>query len=388
MIDSPPRAAAATGHASAPTAGLPFSAFTGLFEALRGLHNTRALAAMLGCLVAGVLVAGVCSMLAARLGGAPALLGGLFLFVAVATGVNAAGMLLMDQARGRPARALGEALRGGLACVPRVIALGLGLWLIAVAVFLAIALAYFVCKIPYLGPLLFVAVFPLSVLVAGVTVCGLFVALFLSLPALWEGQPVVGAITQAVGMARTRLVEAVLLGGVVGVLSAAVGVIVFGVLATGAMPALGLSAAVLSAAVLGSGGLSSGGFGAGAGWAGGAGGSHAAAAAIGGGLLWSLAVSLVGMVNLLGLNLVYLRVTEGAGAAATGAAAQVPATAPPVHATATAAPEAATPGGPQSRVQPAVPTLPSAVKSSTCPECLSAVGTEDVFCGLCGHRLK
>jgi hypothetical protein len=379
MIESPPRTAGPTGQASAPLAGLPSSAFTNLLQALRGLHNTRALTAMLGCLVAGTLIAGVCSVLATRLGAALGLLGGLALLVAVATGVNAAGMLLMDQARGRPARALGGAVRGGLACVPRVIALGLGLWLIAVAVFLAIALAYFVCKFPYLGPLLFVAVFPLSVLVAGGTVCGLLLCMALSLPALWEGQRVIGAIAQSVAIARTRGVEALLLCAVGGVLSAAVGMVVFGVLATGLMPTLGLSAALLGgegfagATAIAQGGTE---FGGGRALAG-AGGSHAAAAVIGGGLLWSLAVSLVGMVNLLGLNLVYLRLTEGLGTAGAVAGPSVNA---PVS--------TATPVWPRGRSQPAGATVPSAVKSSTCPQCLSAVGTEDLFCGLCGHRLK
>ncbi len=380
MSEPPPRNASATSAAPAPPAGLPPGAVASLFQAVRGLHNTRALTAMLGCLVAGVLVAGVCSLLAARLGAAMALLGALALVVGAATGVNAAGMLLMDQARGLPVRALAGAVRSGVACVPKVMALGLGLLLIALAVFLAIALAYFICKIPYLGPLLFVAVFPLSVLAAGVTLCGLLLCMFLSLPALWEGQPIVSAITQALGVARTRLVEAMLLGGVVGVLSAAVGVIVFGVLATGLMPALGLSAAILgsdgfgSVAAIAQGGTEFGYSGRGVA---GAGGSHAAAAAIGGGLLWSLATSLVAMVNLLGLNLVYLHVTEGLSTAPSRAAPSIPGSA-----------GTATPAAPQSRTQPAGATVPSAVKSSTCPQCLSAVGTEDLFCGVCGHRLK
>lgn len=363
MSEPPPRNASATTAASVLPVGLPSGAFTSLFQALRGLHNTRALAAMLGCLVAGVLVAGVCMLLAARLGAATAVLGGLALLLAAATGVNAAGMLLMDQACGRPARTLAEAVRGGLACVPKVITLGLGLCSIAVASLLAIALAYVVCKLPYIGPLLFVAVFPLSVLAAGVTLCGLVLGLALSLPALWEGQSVVSAVTQAVGMARTRGVEALLLGGVLGLLSAAVAVVVVGVLSTGLMPALGLSATILG----------SGGFGG----VGAAGGSHAAAAAIGGGLLWSFAASLVAIVNLLGLNLVYLRLTRGLDMAATDATPSMP------GATGTAAPVR-----PHGRTEPAGATVPSAVKSSTCPQCLSAVGTEDVFCGVCGHRLK
>jgi hypothetical protein len=35
--------------------------------------------------------------------------------------------------------------------------------------------------------------------------------------------------------------------------------------------------------------------------------------------------------------------------------------------------------------QPAAPAVPAA---STCPQCLSAITSDDVFCGVCGYRLK
>ena len=52
----------------------------------------------------------------------------------------------------------------------------------------------------------------------------------------------------------------------------------------------------------------------------GAGGGHAIAGTIGGALLWAVAASLVGQVYLLGLSLVYLRVTEGLDLTASEAA--------------------------------------------------------------------
>lgn len=432
MTDPLPRSHLRQPAAAGLAAGVSADALSSMFQAVRGLHNTRALAAMLGCLAAGVLVAGMFSVLATWLGAFMALLAGVALFVAAATGVNAAGALLLDQARGRPARSLAAAVRAGLLCIPKTMALGLGLLLVAAAVFIGIALAYFICKIPYLGPLLFVAVFPLSVLISGVTVCGLFLCLFLSLPALWEGLPIARAIGQALTIARTRLVEAMLLTGVVGLLSAAVGMIVFGVLLTGLMPTLGLSASILggdgvNAVMAMAQGAGDGGH---AGSYGGrmyagAGGGHAAAAGIGGGLLWSLAMSLVAMVYLLGLNLVYLRVTEGLegterlrgteglggtdalrGNEALSASAAAPdaeqstlpppfTAAPPAPARVSgpapdAAPNAAPNPAPSAvpRPRPAGATAPSGLRSSTCPQCLSAVGTDDVFCGVCGHRLR
>ncbi len=70
-------------------------------------------------------------------------------------------------------------------------------------------------------------------------------------------------------------------------------------------------------------GMDQGGYGGGRGGGRGSGGvGHLAAAGIGGGLLWALAASLVSLVYLLGLNLVYLRVTEGLDVGATEAAMQ------------------------------------------------------------------
>ncbi|HZW72465.1 MAG TPA: hypothetical protein VFF43_02910, partial [Caldimonas sp.] len=212
------------------------------------------------------------------------------------------------------------------------------------------------------------------------------------------------------------------------------------------------------------------------------GGGHAIAGVIGGALLWAIAASLVGQVYLLGLSIVYLRVTEGldltsaeeafratlddakrrtaelgerarqatqrggeasagaAAAAAGGAAASAAAPAfgaPPAF---TAAPSANTreplerdsseqttlpstrpadpdialpfddlPGvtEPTTGVQsdwtplPPQPSPPAPAPSAaplpapaplppatTCPQCLSAVASEDTFCGVCGYRLK
>jgi hypothetical protein len=295
------------------TPALSPDAFSSMFQALNGLHNRRALGAILVGMFAGVLLFGVGSFLAVRLGGLMAFLGGLGLFVASATGVNAAGALLMDQARGQPQRSIRDALRFGLACIPRFIALGLALFAASLAVLIVIAIVYFICKLPFLGPLLFVVVFPLSVVVAGLTVCGLLLCGFLVLPAIWEGATISAAITQALTIARSRLVESMLLIAVVWLLSALVGLIVFGVLFGGLMPAIGLSASILGGEGMGSlmsllrhhrelgddGGVGMGSV------------AYVLAAEVGGGVLWALAPALPLLVTLLGLNLVYLRVTEG-----------------------------------------------------------------------------
>ena len=416
-----------------PIGGLSPDAFSSMFQAINGLRNRRALLAIVGCMFVGVLAFGLFAFLAARVGFLMGLLGALSLFIASATGVNAAGVLLMDQAKGLPSRRLGDAIVYGLLCIPKFILLGLALFAVSLVVFIGLALVYFVCKIPVLGTMLLVVVFPLSVVISGLTLCGLFLCMALALPAIWEGASITRAIAQAFAIARSRLVEAMLLLAVVGLLAGVVGFIVFSVLFTGLMPAIGLSASVLGGDGLYSmmgmmrhgstdfGGMNGGGSGDGAA-------GYAIAAGIGAGLLWALAGSLVSLVYLLGLNLVYLRVTEGLDVGATEAAMkarfddakrqaadlgqkardaaerareQARQSTAAAQAGAAAAAAASMPAAPTEpppappppigsggRELPPGSTTPGVAKTLTCPQCLSSVGQDDLFCGVCGYRLK
>jgi hypothetical protein len=461
-------------------AGLSGHAFSSLFQAVTGLRNRRALVAMLGCMFVGVIVGGLLVAMTGSLGMFASLLAAVVWVVAIGTGVNAAGLLQMDHARGISPRSTADALVYGLMCIPKLIVLGLVFLVVEIAVFIIIAVLLFICKIPFLGPLLFVVVFPVSVVVAGVTIVGLFLCMVLSLPAIWQGASITRALAQTFAIVRSRLLEAVLLLIFVGFLCFAVAAIIFGVLGFGLVPTLGMSMSIVGF----------GGFGMESMMAmsqgGGGGAGHAIAGAIGGALLWAVAASLIGQVYLLGLSLVYLRVTEGldltaseaalratfddakrrtaelgekarqatqrnGGAAATGAAVgggaasgmsappapaynPPPAYSPPPgfapapaagsgaaeesttiasarHDTPAvepdielpfdepaptppavpsyAAPPAWTP--PPAKPAPSVAPLPAAAPlpaPTTCAQCLSPVSPEDVFCGVCGYRLK
>jgi hypothetical protein len=287
-------------------AGMSANAFSSLFQAVNGLRNKRALVAMIGCAVVGVLLAGLLVSVGGVFGG---LLGSLLCIVAFGTGINAAGTLHMDGARGISPRSTADALVFGLMCIPKLIVLGLALFAVALGIYIVIAILFFICKIPFLGTMLFAVVFPASVVVAGVVTFGLFLCMALSLPAIWQGASITRALAQTLAIARSRLVEAVLLLVFVSFLGFAVSLIVFSVLGFGLMPALALSASIIGGG--GSGELS--GMGPMGGLMGMAqgGGGHAIAGMIGGFVLWAVALSLVSQVNLLGLCLVYLRVTEG-----------------------------------------------------------------------------
>ncbi|HEY2188100.1 MAG TPA: zinc ribbon domain-containing protein [Caldimonas sp.] len=286
----------------APT-GLPAHAFSSLLQAVTGLRNVRAVAAMLGCMFVGVIVAGLLLAMTGRLGFLAGLLASIVWIVAAGTGVNAAGLLQMDHARGISPRSTADALVYGLMCIPKLIVLGLAFFAVEVAVFIAVAVLILICKIPFLGPLLFIVVFPLSVVVVGVTVVGLFICMVLSLPAIWQGASITRALAQTLAIVRSRLVETVLMLVLLAFVCFAVGVIVFGVLAAGLVPTLGMSFSIVGFGGLGMESLMA--------MSQGGGGSHAVAGVIGGALLWAIAASLVGQVYLLGLSLVYLRVTEG-----------------------------------------------------------------------------
>ena len=478
-------------------AGLSGHAFSSLFQAVGGLRNRTAVIAMLGCTFVGILVAGLLLAMSGTLGFLASLLAFLVWLVAIGTGVNAAGLLQMDRARGISPRSLADALVAGLMCIPKLIVLGLALFAVEIAVFIVIALLMVICKIPFLGPLLFVVVFPLSVVAAGVTITGLFICMVLSLPAIWQGASITRALAQTFAIVKSRLVEAVLLLVFLGFLCFAVGFILFGVLLSGLLPTIAMSASIVGFGGFGMDSMMM--------MTQGGGGGHAIAGAIGGALLWAVAASLVGQVYLLGLSLVYLRVTEGldlsaseaalrasfddarrrtaelgekarqaahrdsapapaapaAAAAASAAAAFTPAPPPPVYnpkpvynpppafsaapppafdktagdpfaaaardddATVMPAPKLASPpagedpdialpfdeappataapsyGAPPAWTPPPT-TVPPATASAatalppaaplpamtTCPQCLSPVTPDDVFCGVCGYRLK
>ena len=296
--------------------GLSASAFSSLFQAVTGLRNRRAIVALLGCTFVGVLLAALLATMAGSgLGMLAQLLAFVVWVVAIGTGINAAGLLQMDAARGAAPRPLVDALVQGLMCIPKLVVLALAFLAVEIAVFIVIALLMLVSKIPFLGAMLFVVVFPVSVLLAGFTVVGVAICMVLSLPAIWQGETITRALAQTFAIVKSRLVEAVLLLVFVGLLCFVVGFIVFGVLAAGLVPTLGLAASILGFG--GSGGLSGlGGMGSLMAMAQGDGGGHAIAGAIGFLLLWAVAGSLVGQVYLRGLALVYLRVTEGLDVAA------------------------------------------------------------------------
>lgn len=387
------------------TIGQPVAAATyaSMFQCVSGLRNWRAAGAMMGCFVAGILLAGLVGMALGQPGFGKSAIAALLLLLFYLTGIHAAGVLLMDQARGVAMRSVTDALVYGLLCVPKTIGLIIGLVLAAVGVYIVLALLILLCKLPGLGPVLYTIVFPLVVVIGGLTATALMLCFQMALSAIWEGASITRALAQSVAILRSRLVETVLLLAVVLFLAGVVFVFVASVLMFGLMPATGMSASILG----GQGAVDMGGVGDGMGGAmaglmsGGGAGGYAIAGAIGGGVLWAIAMTLVFQVALLGVNLVYLRVSEGLDASATEAAmlariddakrkaSEMGQKAKEVAERARAQAQQATT---QRRAVQAPPVVaaapPQAAASSACPQCSTAIAPEDLFCDHCGFKLK
>lgn len=380
-----------------------------MFQSIEGLKNLRAAAAMAGCFVGAVLLVGLMTALFSRSSGMLAL-GALLAAAIVFAGVHAAGSLLMDQANGAPPRGIVDAVVYGLWCVPKTLGLLLCLALALLALYLVMALVLFICKMPGVGPVLYTVAFPVMIVAAGISFMGLYMAFALALAAFWAGAGVVSAVAEAVNILRHRLVETVLLLIVVNIIAAAVGAVVGMTLLAGLLPVSGLSAAILDfgfgglAPMLSMGGMGGmgtmgGGMG---GMGGGSGGGYMLAGAIGGGVLWALAVTLVFQVALMGLNLVYLRVREGLDASAAEQAmrdrldeakrkaAEVGQRAKEAaeRARVQAEQAAAARRSAHAAAAPVAPTAQAQSAISNCPKCSAAVTPDDGFCGGCGFKLR
>lgn len=233
-------------------------------------------------------------------------------------GGNAAGLLLMDDARGLAVRDVATAVGDSLRSSHRLL-LVLAILLTGVAALLALlAGALWLCRVDVsglaLGPALFGLLVPLGVLGSGFVALAL-VALVVPLaaPGIWCGDGVIEVTRRLLSLARRRLLSVAMLTGAVSLLTAAVGALVsFGVLAGGrVLAALSLTvvgvdvpAERLMAGLFGHGLRSLGATGAPLGSTG-----HAAAALVGGGVVFALALLLPGLVYLRGNCTVYLALT-------------------------------------------------------------------------------
>ena len=294
----------------------PLSALSLVLRSVDAVRNLRAVYLLLATFaVAGLLVA-MAQGSFVRSGGAGwgPLQAGLALFAAFYGG-NAVGILVMDDARGGPVRTIPAALRAALASAHRL----LGVLLIVGVACAALAgallgwlwLSRSAVSGAVVGPLLFGAAVPVGVLAVGLAALALAVVVVpLAAPAVWAGASVLQILRRLAGLIRRRLLTVALLMAAVSLLTAGAGALATFVVVVGGRAVAELGVAIvgidvpaqqLMAGLFGRGLRSLG-----AGAAPPALSGHAAAALVGGGVVFALALLLPGLVYLRGTCAVYL----------------------------------------------------------------------------------
>ncbi len=202
--------------------------------ALDAPRNGPALYALLTTFCfAGLLLAMAESSLARDQASWGAVWSGLSLAVAF-FGVNATGLLLMDQARGLPVRDVQDAFRDALLCGHRVL---LTLAMVVAGMGLAGALLLgllWLVRQPWIGPPLFAVTVPLGVLLIGALALGVLVLVGpLTGPSVWVGRGARQTLRMLWRQFRHGLVEAAALMVLVMALAGAVTVATSFVVLTG-----------------------------------------------------------------------------------------------------------------------------------------------------------
>ncbi|MFN7152049.1 MAG: zinc ribbon domain-containing protein [Acidovorax sp.] len=391
-----------------------------IFRLPEALTCWPALGVMAASFLAAALVFALGGFMA-RLGWVFPLVLSIVAFVIAMAGTSAAGICLTDLARQRPYRSHTSYLLAGLACLPKLLGAGLLMALAALAVLLCLAVVLVLCKIPVLGPVLLVAVVPVSVLVVAAALVAWYVATSIAGPAIWDGERVLHSLSIAWHITRKYPFAAI--GKIVGGVLLCV---VFASMLMGVVSFASFTVAGVGASVIGMGMQFNPGMLSGYGVSG-----HMVGAGVGFTLVFALATAFVLLLPLMvgvltwcefsakidlghireaadeKLKDVNAKVQEMKEKAQTQATAvrddlsshaQRPADAAPVAASSTPAMAAASAAAAeQNATETAKPcesiasAMPAAVATApaatSCPQCHGAVEPTDRFCDHCGHKL-
>lgn len=367
----------------------------GLLDATGAITNWRALTLLGLTFVTAALLLTVCL---ASNNGFLAFVGALLFGLTLFYGGNAVGITLMDAAanEGR-VRPMATAVMVSLFSSHRLIVLALLAALVMTALFLVVALALFLCKIPVLGPLLTVVVLPVGALLVGLS---FFVFNFVFYPmaaaAVWNGAGIRETISHLLAIARQKLasvlIQEVLLMLLVGLISLFIGIVVFyglfvvGSMASGILVPEGLTRMLLMggpAMLLGMGG----GEGSGA---------YMMAMSVGAGLLIAIGMIIPGLITLQGYCQIYLSSLEGLDVAHArqlveeGSAALRRKQEEMRRRLEETQRKTAQPGTNTPVVAPTTASAnPSTAAAAVCPACHTVLEEPDgKFCGECGHQLR
>lgn len=366
-----------------------------LLKALEAITNRRAfLSLMAGTLGAGGLFS-LFAYITTRLafGGHETLaalcgfIGGLLSLTVLLTGASAAGIHLCRQFRDQEEMGLLSAFLAALSTLPRFIGIFLLLGLLMLGISIALALVYFVCKIPGVGPLLYLVALPLGAVILGMFGYAMVFITPLAGPAVWSGNSIFHSIALLWGILRQRLLSVVVKAILLGLLTALVGVLIMG----GVFSGLALSS-LISAPIVGNfisdptaaitslmmGGGSSG---------------HMLTGAFGAFLLIASASVLPALVWIGGNCIIFDEVSCGLSTEEIAERMRKQIVAAKEHAKQAseklgeASRELAEKAREAQAASISSKTVEAPPTATNCPSCNNAVGADDAFCGNCGHRL-
>ena len=280
------------------------SQYTDLLHALDGMKNWRAQGLVIGSFVLAFVTLAGAGLLGAAVGNSffsmlLSLLAGLTAILVVVFGTNAAGVLLMRQMLGRPLPPVGDALAEGMPSFLKLLGIGLIFLLGWIGFTLIGVVLIFLCKIPYLGPVLYAGVFPALLVLSGIAYVGTAFACGLLGPAIWRGATIIESFRQLREILRHHLVETVLRFLLLLLFLLAILALTYAIVFAGAFYAVGLSAAVIGTGTPG-GLLAMNSFG----------GGHGIAMGMGSGVIGVLVAGGAFCAYIMGMISIYLAVSE------------------------------------------------------------------------------
>ncbi len=157
-------------------------------------------------------------------------------------GSNAAGLVLMDEALGRPGRHPADALRDALGLAHRLLAVVLCVIAAAALLVGGVLALLWASRLPVIGPTLLGLTVALAVPATGLVALAMLTLVGpLAAPAVWSGMGVRAVLALLVWQVRRRFAHAVLLSAAVSLLSAAVAGLVSFVVLSGGRAVQGLA---------------------------------------------------------------------------------------------------------------------------------------------------
>lgn len=172
-------------------------------------------------------------------------IGMVILLISFGVGYLGSGGVLLHEARGDPLPGIIKSLRFGIRALPRLLGLLIIESLLLLGIFVVEVLAFLACKIPGVGAILFVPIFPAIMLLNAVVFVLAIIVFNLSGPALWHGEGVAKSLRHTIAIARNKPGSILLMMLLLAALATSMGIIIamilyigYGMTLTAATPVL------------------------------------------------------------------------------------------------------------------------------------------------------